>query len=221
MCQFSLTTPTEKHLILVHNVINGSSAMKKYCLLMLILGWCIYSPVAAAYECYQASPTSESLEDEYRNNDKSLRVDKNAEELQFLKQLKGKWKGTGEEISCKGSDANPEKLHKNMNVEADVEESSIVLFKARLEKEFPAERISRSDTLGLINTESLYALSVNGRHIEANQREYASNGPDAGVRYQEYMISIGAPSDDEIHVEWSLFTNGVYVFTQKLNLTRD
>lgn len=195
--------------------------MKKYCLLMLILGWCLHSPVVAAYECYQTSPTADSLGDEYRNNDKSLRIDKNEKQLQFLKKLKGKWSGSGEEISCKGSESHPEKLHKKMQVKADVEESSIVLFKARLEKEFPAEGISRSDTLGLINTESLYALSVNGRHIEVNQREFASNGPDAGVRYLEYMISIDAPTDEQLHVEWSLFINSVYVFTQKLDLTRD
>ncbi|WP_417510339.1 hypothetical protein [Methylophaga sp.] len=195
--------------------------MRKSYVLMWVLGWCLHSPVAAAYDCYQPSPTVESLEEEYRNNDKSLVIDKNEEALQFLKQLKGQWTGTGEEISCKGSDNNPQKLHKQMQVEADVEESSIVLFKARLEKVLPAERVSRSETLGLINIESLYGLSANGRHIEANQREFASNGPNAGVRYLEYMITIDAPNDDELYVEWSLFTNGVYVFTQKLNLTRN
>lgn len=213
--------PNEKHLIVVHTEVNGSSEMKKSLVLMWALGWCLHSPLAAAYDCYQPSPTAEFLEDEYRNNEKSLLIDKNAEELQFLKQLKGQWSGTGEEISCKGSDSNPQKLHKQMQVEADIEESSIVLLKARLEKSFPAERVSRSETIGLINIESLYGLSANGRHIEANQREFASNGLNAGVRYLEYVITIDAPSDEQLNVEWSLFTNGVYVFTQKLNLTRN
>jgi hypothetical protein len=221
MCQFSLTTPTEKHLILIHNVINGSSEMKKYCLLMLILGWCLHSPVVAAYECYQESPAAESLGDEYRNIDKSLRIDKNEKELLFLKNLKGKWSGSGEEIFCKGSQSDSKKLQKKMQVKAEVEESGKVLFRAQLEKKFPDEGVTRSDRLDLINIKSLYALSVNGRRIEANQREHATNGPDAGVRYLEYMISIDAPTEDELHVEWSLFTNGVYSFTQKLDLTRD
>jgi len=174
----------------------------------------------AAFECYQASPTAEALEDEYQNNDNSFSISGDEKELQFLKDLKGKWQGTGEEISCKGTESHPEKISKTMNVEADVIENGIVLFRAKLEKSFPTEGISRSDDIGLINTDSLYSLSVNGRNVEANQREFASNGANAGVRYLEYMIRIQAPSDNNINIEWDMFTNGVYVFTQKLNLTR-
>lgn len=188
---------------------------------MWALGWCLHSPVVAAYDCYQESPTAQSLGDKYRDIDKSLRVDKNEKELQFLNKLKGKWSGTGEEIHCEGPERHPERLQKKMQVKAEVRESSNVLFRAQLEKKFPAEGVTRSDRIDLINIKNLYTLSVNGRHINANQREHATNGPDAGVRYMEYMISIDAPTDDELHVEWSLFTNGVYVFTQKLNLTRD
>lgn len=181
------------------------------------------SPDAYAFYCFEPSPTFLRLGDVYFD-DTSERIDVTGQEpgLSVVKKLRGEWEGRLSEVRCEGSDENPEAYYEEAEVEAEVRESNTALFLLSLSKEYEHSFIIDGDKIFLMNLGSLYALRVSDQHVSASERERrAGYGNQGGSRYVEIFSDISIHSPDAITVEWQMFSNGYFVYSQRLELERD
>lgn len=202
----------------------------------------LMSSSASAYSCYEPSAAFEELGEEGYYEATPIEVADNEPALAFLKDLNGDWKGTLKESDCFGSDTNPRVKQKSAEVEVEVLENSSAFFSARLKKDY-GNGTSANEKLDLLVHGSLYGLSVQGTSLEANERQrrffispelaLILNDPKKSAaekqkardklqkgRFVEIVTEI-TQFDDILNIEWSMFSNGVYVYTQTLNLERD
>jgi hypothetical protein len=200
------------------------------------------SSSVSAYSCYEPSAAFEALGEEGYYEAEPIEVDENEPSLAFLKALKGDWKGTLKEKDCFGSDANPRVKQKTADVEVEILENNSAFFSAKLKKDYD-NGTSANEKLDLLVHGAMYGLSVQQTTLEANERQrrffipaalaailndpsksaaqkqQARNKLQTG-RFVEIVTEI-TQIDDILNIEWSMFSNGVYVYTQTLSLERD
>lgn len=194
--------------------------LPRWLLLMFVLG---SSPEAYAFYCFEPSPTFLRMGDAYFD-DTSERITVTGEEsgIEVLRNLRGEWEGHLSELSCEGTDEAPDAYYDEAEVEAEVRESNTALFLLSLSKEYEHSYLIDGDKIFLMNLGSMYALRISPEHVSASERERrAWYGYRPGSRYVEVFSDITIHNPDEITVEWQTFSNGYFVYSQRLELHRD
>ncbi len=182
----------------------------------------VLSPVVQAYYCFEPSPTYLQMGDAYFT-DTSRRIVVQGDEpaLEIVENLQGEWEGNLSEIICEGNKEKPELIYREAEVEADVKDSNTALFLISMSKTY-RDTFVESESVFLMNKGSMYSLKINDSLISATERERRSlQGRQAGNRYVEVFSQIAIENEDQITVDWQLFSNGVFVYSQRLTLDRD
>lgn len=180
------------------------------------------SPAAQAFYCFEPSPSYLRLGEAYFD-DREQKIEVRGDEkgLAVLKQLKGEWEGSLSEIICEGTQDEPEPYFQEAEVEAEVRESNTALFLISLSKTYDNSYISSGDRVFLMNIESMHSLRITPDFVEATERERrAWLNWRGGSRYVEVYSQIQIHDEDTITVDWQLFSNGVFVYSQRLLLER-
>jgi hypothetical protein len=216
--------------------------MKRHLLLICTSAWLLISQSAIAYECYALSDAFQALGPDDYYDAEPISVPDDAPALAFLTDLEGKWTGTLQESDCVGPDSRPVIKTKSAEVDAEIVENSSAFLTVKMKKEY-GRGSSANDTLTLLIHDTLYALSVVGTSLEANERQRRFYlPPELLVILNDDSISDSAKQTarnklqrgrfveieshieqqgDRLDIEWHLFTNGVYVYSQTLNLQRN
>jgi len=141
--------------------------------------------------------------------------------LDIMENLQGEWEGFLSEIICEGDKEAPEPIYREAEVEADVKDSNTALFLISMSKTY-RDSFVESESVYLMNKASMYSLRINDSFISASERERRNlQGKQTGNRYVEVFSQIEIENDDQIVVDWQLFSNGVFVYSQRLTLDRD
>jgi len=186
-------------------------------LLMLLL-----SPAAQAFYCFEPSPVYLSLGERYfeSENDR-IKVQGNEKKLEVLENLEGEWEGQLSEVICEGTEDKPEPYYREAEVEAEVRLSNTALLLMSLSKEYNSHYFE-GDKVFLMNKGSMFSLRINDHYATAHERERRGfGGIRHGSRFVEVFSEVFIHSADAITVEWLLFSNGVFVYSQRLTLERD
>jgi hypothetical protein len=184
------------------------------CFLLLIL-----SPVAQAFYCFEPSPVYLEMGQSYFDSDADrIEVRGDEQKLEVLENLQGEWEGSLSELICEGTEKEPKPYYQEAEVEADVRESSTSLFLISLSKEYKSHYF-QGDKVFLMNKGSMFSLRIADQHAIAHERE--RRGFRHGSQFVEVYSEIFIHNEDEISVEWLLFSNGVFVYSQSLTLERD
>jgi len=189
---------------------------------LFVIAAMVGSPALLAYECGEASPNYLELGDAYFQSDNRFSVSGDEPALAFMKTLKGDWQGDFSEINCDAVDYPDQTEYRQGEVEVDVRSSNTALFLADLNKDYDDGYLSRGDEVFLMDKDSLHLLRVNDKRISAQERERRVAGWNgSGSRFVEVFSEIQRYNEDEIQVDWFLFSNGYFVFSQRLTLERD
>lgn len=176
-----------------------------------------------AFYCFEPSPTYLRLGESYfADEEPRILVQGDEPGLDVLENLQGEWEGQLSELICEGTQDQPETYYQEAEVEADVRESNTALFLISLSKEYDNSYISSGDRVFLMNKGSMYSLRISREEASARERERRGwAGNRGGSRYVEVFSDIVIHNEDEITVDWILFSNGVFVYSQRLTLERD
>ncbi|KGM07779.1 hypothetical protein LP43_0195 [Methylophaga thiooxydans] len=190
--------------------------------LLLSLSVLLLSPVAQAFECFEPSPVYLSLGEQYfESDDDRIQVQGNEKKLEVLEKLKGEWAGQLSELICEGSEDQPEPYYREGEVEADIRPSNTALLLMSLSKEYNSHYFE-GDKVFLMNKGSMFSLRINDDYAMAHERERRGHGGIRhGSRFVEVFSEVFIHTADTITVEWVLFSNGVFVYSQRLVLERD
>lgn len=180
------------------------------------------SPVQAFY-CFEPSPTYLRLGEAYfADSGNKIAVRGDEPGLEKIKALQGEWEGYLSELICKGTQEAPEPYYQEAEVEADVWDSNAALFLISLSKVYDNSYISTGNKVFLMNKGSMHSLRISDNFVSASERERRGlHGKRIGSRYVEVFSDIVIHNEDEITVEWQLFSNGYFVYSQRLTLQRD
>lgn len=195
----------------------------KVCEISILLLALLLAPTAQAFYCFEPSPTYLRMGEAYFEEDHDKIVVRGDEPgIKTVKALKGEWEGHLSELICEGTENSPETYYQEAEVEADVRDSNTALFLISLSKEYDNSYLSFGDKIYLMNIASMYSLRISDAHVSASERERrAWHGNRTGSRFVEVFSDIFIHNEDEITVEWQLFSNGVFVYSQRLILERD
>jgi hypothetical protein len=175
-----------------------------------------------AFYCFEPSPSYLQMGDAYFT-DTANRIVVQGDEpgLEVVENLQGEWDGYLSEIICEGDREAPEPVYREAEVEAEVKDSNTALFLISMSKTY-RDSFVESESVFLMNKGSMYSLRINDRAISASERERRTlQGRQTGTRYVEVFSQIGIENEDQITVDWQLFSNGVFVYSQRLTLERD
>ncbi|MTI62892.1 hypothetical protein [Methylophaga sp.] len=180
------------------------------------------SPAVQAFYCFEPSPTYLQLgEDYFTDTSNRIVVEGDEPGLEVVENLQGEWEGYLSEIICEGDQEAPEPIYREAEVEADVKDSNTALFLISMSKTY-RDSFVESESVYLMNKGSMYSLRINDSFISASERERRSlQGKLTGSRHVEVFSQIEIENDDQITVDWQLFSNGVFVYSQRLTLERD
>ncbi|WP_438971229.1 hypothetical protein [Methylophaga sp.] len=175
-----------------------------------------------AFECFEPSPVYLELGERYFTSEADrIVVNGTEEKLDVLENLKGEWEGRLNEFICEGTEDKPESYYRDAEVEAEVRDSNTALFLISMNKEYNGDYFE-GEKVFLMNKGSMFSLRINDRYASAHERErrgvHAIRGDS---RFVEVFSEITIHNDDAITVEWLLFSNGVFVYSQRLSLERD
>lgn len=189
--------------------------------LILLLSMLLLSPVAQAFYCFEPSPVYLSLGEQYFESDNDrIQVQGNEKKLEVLEKLEGEWDGQLSELICEGSEDKPEPYYREGEVEADIRPSNTALLLMSLSKEYNSHYFE-GDKVFLMNKGSMFSLRISDDYATAHERERRGfGGIRHGSRFVEVFSEVFIHSTDAITVEWLLFSNGVFVYSQKLVLER-
>ncbi len=182
----------------------------------------VLSPAVQAYYCFEPSPTYLQMGEAYfTDTARRIVVEGDEPALDILENLQGEWEGYLSEIICEGDKEAPEPIYREAEVEADVKDSNTALFLISMSKTY-RDSFVESESVFLMNRASMYSLRINDSFVSASERERRSlQGRQIGTRYVEVFSEIEIENDDQITVDWQLFSNGVFVYSQRLTLDRD
>jgi hypothetical protein len=142
--------------------------------------------------------------------------------LEIVRDLQGEWEGELSELICEGTEADPLLKYREAEVEADVKESNTALFLIAMSKSYKDYAAIDNESVFLMNMNSMHSLRIEPNAISATERERRSwNRFRGGSRFVEVHTEIVIHNDDAISVDWQLFSNGVFVYSQRLQLERD
>lgn len=189
----------------------------------LVVMTILLSSPAQAFFCFEPSPTYLQLGESYFDDEgERILVRGDERGLEKLHSLQGEWEGRLSELICEGTREQSEAYFREAEVEADVRDSNTALFLISLSKEYDNSYISSGDRVFLMNKGSMYSLRISDKGASARERERrGSAGKRSGSRYVEVFSEIMIHDEDEITVEWWLFSNGYFVYSQRLTLERD
>jgi len=189
---------------------------------LLAVLFLLLSPAAQAFYCFEPSPSYLRLGEPYFDDrEQKIEVKGDEKGIEIVKRLQGEWDGTMSEIICEGTQEAPEPYYQEAEVEAEVRESNTALFLISLSKTYDNSYISSGDRVFLMNLKSMHSLRISPDYIEATERERrAWLNHHGGSRYVEVHSQIQIHSQDAITVDWQLFSNGVFVYSQRLLLER-
>lgn len=182
----------------------------------------LLSPGTQAFYCFEPSPSYLRLGESYFD-DSEQKIEVNGDEkgIAIVKRLRGEWDGSLSELICEGTQEAPEPYYQEAEVEAEVRESNTALFLISLSKTYDNSYISSGDKVFLMNLDSMHSLRISPDYIEATERERrAWHNRHGGSRYVEVHSQIQIHNEDTITVDWQLFSNGVFVYSQRLLLER-
>ncbi|GAB4299589.1 MAG: hypothetical protein Kow0083_11790 [Methylophaga sp.] len=196
--------------------------MKRVWLLSLMM--ILLPQTAQAFSCFEPSPTYLKMGESYFDDSDAsnkIRVTGQEQGLEILRSLQGEWDGVSSELFCEGNEDKPEPIYREATVEAEVRDANTALFLLSLSKRYKHYAIIESDTVFLMNRGSMYSLRVSDSLIRASERERrAWRGSRSGSRYVEVFSEIRIHNNKAITVEWQLFSNGHFVYSQRLALER-
>lgn len=183
----------------------------------------LLSPAVQAFNCFEPSPAYLRLGDAYfDDNEQKIDVSGDESALAIVRNLQGEWEGSLSELICEGTEAEPSLKYQEAEVEADVKASNTALFLIAMSKHYKHYATIDSETVFLMNKNSMLSLRIDDSAISATERERrGGHGYRGGSRYVEVHSEIQIHSDDAMSVEWQLFSNGVFVYSQRLLLERD
>lgn len=189
---------------------------------VLSLWLLLLSPAAGAFDCFEPSPVYLQLGEAYFDSvTDRIEVKGDEKKLDVLTRLQGEWEGSLSELICEGTEQRPEPYYREAEVEAEVRDSNTALFLISLSKEYNGHYFE-GDKVFLMNKGSMFALRISDQLAVAHERERRGFG---GIRHRSRFVEVYSEifihNDDEITVEWLLFSNGVFVYSQRLILERD
>lgn len=176
-----------------------------------------------AFYCFEPSPAYLRLGESYFDDrEQKIAVGGDEPGLKVLENLQGEWDGQLTELICEGSRDQPEPIQRYAEVEAELRDSNTALLLISMNKEYDSSYISDGDRVFLMNKGSMTSLKISEQGASAEERERRSwAGNRGGSRYVEVFSDVVIHNEDEITVEWLLFSNGVFVYSQRLDLERD
>ncbi len=190
----------------------------------LLLLLTVLTPLSAqAFYCHEPSPTYLRLGQSYFD-DREPKIAVRGDEpgLRVLDDLKGEWEGYLTELSCEGTRDQPEPIQRYAEVEAEIRDSNTALLLISMSKEYDSSYISDGDRVFLMNKGSMTSLRISKQGASAEEQERRnSGGYRGGSRYVEVFSDVVIHNEDEISIEWQLFSNGYFVYRQRLELERD
>lgn len=189
---------------------------------LVVIAALVASPTLWAYECGEASPNYLELGEAYYQSDNRFSVSGDEPALAFMKTLQGDWQGDFSEVNCDAIAYPDQTAYRQGEVDVEVRSSNTALFLADLNKDYDDGYLSRGDEVFLMDKDSLFLLRVNDKRISAQERERRVAGWNgSGSRFVEVFSEIQLHNADEMQVNWFLFSNGYFVFSQHLTLERD
>ena len=181
--------------------------------IVLFLGSCsllLGAQTAAAQLCGSESPNLTALEDEYY----AIDVDNTpsaAEKKQInaaFKRFEGKWTGTGQRISCKGSAKDPRQVDNQFLIEANIQHSDNTLeVRATLEDE-AANKVSNDKILVRLGKTPFQLTRVDENALEFVEKWRIRNQNNRSLM-MEKIYSIER-TGRRLVVTVSLYVNGAF-----------
>lgn len=176
-----------------------------------------------AFYCFEPSPAYLRLGESYFDDrEQKIAVQGTESGLKILENLQGEWEGELTELICEGDQDEPEPVQRYADVEAELRDSNTALILISMNKEYDSGYISDGDRVFLMNKGTMTSLRISEQGASADERERRGwGGNPGGSRYVEVMSDIVIHNDDAISIEWQLFSNGYFVYRQRLELERD
>lgn len=184
----------------------------------------LLTPLSAqAFYCHEPSPAYLRLGESYFDDRKQkIAVRGDEPGLKVLENLQGEWEGDLTELNCEDTRDQPEPIQRYAEVEAEIRDTNTALLLISMSKEYDSSYISDGDRVFLMNKGSMTSLRISEQGASAEERERRSwGGNRGGSRYVEVFSDVVIHNDDEISIEWQLFSNGYFVYRQRLELERD
>lgn len=190
---------------------------------LVLASLCMLSPTVQAFNCFEPSPSYLRLGEAYfEDSEQKIVINGDEPALEIVRDLQGEWEGSLSELICEGTEQEPLLRYQEAEVEADVKESNTALFLIAMSKRYKSYATIDSETVFLMNMGSMLSLRMSDDFISATERERRGwHGHHGGSRYVEVHSEILIHNDDAITVDWQLFSNGVFVYSQRLLLERD
>jgi hypothetical protein len=190
---------------------------------LVFLTLAMLSPSVQAFNCFEPSPAYLRLGETYfEDSEQKIVVNGDESGLEIVRDLKGEWEGELSELICEGTETAPLLKYREAEVEADVKASNTALFLIAMSKRYKDYAAIDNETVFLMNMNSMHSLRIEPNAISATERERRSwHGYRGGSRFVEVHTDIVIHNDDAISVDWLLFSNGVFVYSQRLQLERD
>lgn len=192
-------------------------------LTLVLLSLAMLSPTVQAFNCFEPSPAYLRLGETYfDDNEQKVEINGDEPALEIVRALQGEWQGELSELICEGTEADPLLKYREADVEADVKESNTALFLIAMSKRYKDYAAIDNESVFLMSMNSMHSLRIDSSAISATERErHSGHGYRGGSRYVEVHSEILIHDDDTISVDWQLFSNGVFVYSQRLQLERD
>lgn len=192
-------------------------------LTLVLLSLAMLSPTVQAFNCFEPSPAYLRLGETYfDDNEQKVEINGDEPALEIVRALQGEWEGELSELICEGTEADPLLKFREAEVEADVKESNTALFLIAMSKSYKDYAAIDNESVFLMNMNSMHSLRIEPNAISATERERRNwNRFRGGSRFVEVHTEIVIHNDDAISVDWQLFSNGVFVYSQRLQLERD
>ena len=175
-------------------------------------------PMAQAQTCFEPSPNVAALGEAYYDVSGALPVSKSDPNLAFLSDLADDWHGELVERECTGSDTNPTEEWRRAEVEATIKPNDSALFVIDLAKTY-RHRIISGETVFLLDNSSVFDINSRPAGVQATER-LRRGVLNRGTQLVEIMSDIQLLNPNQLHVDWHLYSNGVFVYSQSLRLRR-
>lgn len=186
---------------------------------IVLLSLWLLMPMAQAQQCFEPSPNFMALGDAYFNINDAEELNGENPAVQFLQTLEDEWRGSVDEIECYGSDENPRLEERKADVTADISQSSSALLVADLTKTYRHGTVS-GDKVFLLDKTSVFNMQALKNEVRATER-LRRVWANSGSQLIEIFSTIRLVTDDQLFIDWQMYSNGVFVFSQTMDLQRD
>ena len=132
----------------------------------------------------------------------------------FLRDLVGEWELSVKEITCKGSDKNPNVVRREADGNAKITESNLGPLRIELNKYYRADRVSQNELILLLNLEAISRFEISDTKLSVSEWLWRYT-PDRRLLETIYTIE---KSNKGVSIELFYFEQGYYISSQLISL---